>query len=262
MKSIILSSLFKRVLLKNKDLLNKHNGEECYLIGNGDSIKYYNLNSFSDKISIGCNGLDVHHDIDLLDMKYYVSTHPFLYCKYWTGEDKVFNFKKNPFFDFLSKKKHDYLSFVHISNYFSVKDKTKFRFTHNLNKKLLKNASFDLSKPTKLSESAFDMMIGLAIYMGFRKVYLVGCDYFSIPYENGHFYEERESRAGQDFFIYQDLMDLVEGRIEIEVIGKNGYSSKIDFITYEEFTADKEQHKHSSEIVSKKNIEMWKKAWN
>jgi hypothetical protein len=253
----------KRVLLKNKDLLDKHKGEECYLIGNGDSIKYYNLDSFSDRISIGCNGLNVHRDIDLLDMRYYVSTHPFLYCRYWTGEDKIFHFKKNPFFDFLNKLSDNYLTFVHISNYFCINDKRKFRFTHNLSRKKLSisNASFDLSKSSELSESALDMMLGLAIYMGFKRVFLVGCDYFSTPYENGHFYEEREVRAGKNTFIYQDLINLVKGKIEIVVIGKNDYSSEIEFITYEKHTGHKELYKDANKIVLRENIEMWRNAW-
>ena len=76
--------------------------------------------------------------------------------------------------------------------------------------KKLSNYSFDLSKPSKLSESAFDMMIGLAIYMGFKKVYLVGCDYFSIPYENGHFknISTKASRNNRDRLKLELIPDL------------------------------------------------------
>ena len=40
-----------------------HRGESCYLFGDGTSIKYFDLNKFTDKISIPCGFLLFHNDI-------------------------------------------------------------------------------------------------------------------------------------------------------------------------------------------------------
>ena len=45
-----IKSLSKHLLKSNLDYKDLHKGEDCYIIGNGDSLKYYNLELFNNKL--------------------------------------------------------------------------------------------------------------------------------------------------------------------------------------------------------------------
>lgn len=49
---------------------NLHIGEECYIWGDGISVKYFDLGLFSDKISIPCSHLPFHKDFHKLNVPY------------------------------------------------------------------------------------------------------------------------------------------------------------------------------------------------
>ena len=44
----LLNYISRGILSKNIKFKNKHKGEECYIFGNGSSIKYFELSKFSD----------------------------------------------------------------------------------------------------------------------------------------------------------------------------------------------------------------------
>ena len=57
------------IFLKEKfgKLKNKHLGEECYIFGDGVSLKYFNLNKFNDKPSIVSNNFIFHKHFNKLN---------------------------------------------------------------------------------------------------------------------------------------------------------------------------------------------------
>ena len=71
-KNNVLFTLSKGILGKNKKFKNIHEGESCYIFGNGISLKDMDLKKFSDKTSIGCGYLFLHNDIynNFLSMPY------------------------------------------------------------------------------------------------------------------------------------------------------------------------------------------------
>lgn len=64
---------------KNHKLYNKHEGESCYIFGDGISIKYFDLNKFNDKISIVGNYIPFHNDFEKLNAPYCVMSAPFFF---------------------------------------------------------------------------------------------------------------------------------------------------------------------------------------
>ena len=75
MKSIInrlsdnlLKGLTQSNLSKFKDL---HKNQQCYIFGNGPSIKWMDLSHFKDKIAICTGQLHYHKDFKELDSKYF-----------------------------------------------------------------------------------------------------------------------------------------------------------------------------------------------
>ena len=69
MKSL-LKSASRPILRRIERYKNIHRGESCYLFGDGISIKYFDLNKFTNKISIPCGFLLFHNDFDVLHTPY------------------------------------------------------------------------------------------------------------------------------------------------------------------------------------------------
>ena len=120
---------------QNKEFYNLHRGQECYIIGNGDSIKYFDLALFNNNISFGCNVLRVHTDFQKLNLKYYISVHPLEFAPIWRGVKTGLHFERNPFYKLQKDFQNTgYIHFVRPTNYFFINNKINFRFVHNLNK--------------------------------------------------------------------------------------------------------------------------------
>ena len=256
----IFKRLTKNVMEQNKEFYLLHRGEECYIFGNGNSIRYFDLALFNDKISFGCNVIRVHSDFSKLNLKYYVSVHPLLYSPIWRGVKSGVHIEKNPY-----KKIHNkfenigYIHFVHASNYFFINNKTNFRFVHNLNKQPMNLKYCDFTTSSSFVEGGLRTMIGLAIYMGFKKAYLVGCDYFFKPVVNGHFWDRNEARYKRYNLSSLDarqkeLMTVISDAIDLTVVTRKGISSKIKLIQYEELFGVKENYKNADEIVSQSDL--------
>ena len=97
-------------------------------------------------------------------------------------------------------------------------------------------------------------MVGLAIYMGFKKAYLVGCDYFFKPLVNGHFWNSNPGKFGVMSYDSKELMDVVKEVIDLTVITRKGVSAKINSIQYEKLFGVNETYKNADQIVSESNI--------
>lgn len=66
----IIPTVFNFLLSKIKKYKNIHKGETCYLIGDGCSVKYFDLKKFSNHISIPCAMLPFHNDFYKLKVPY------------------------------------------------------------------------------------------------------------------------------------------------------------------------------------------------
>ena len=61
----VIYNIASPILSKIKILKNKHKGETCYLFGDGASIKYFDLSSFSDKISFSLCYIPFHKILNI-----------------------------------------------------------------------------------------------------------------------------------------------------------------------------------------------------
>jgi len=251
----ILNYISSNIVSRNVRFLNKHKGEECYLIGNGASLKHFDLSQFSDKISFGCNELRIHNDLHHLNLKYYIGLHPLSYCKYWRGVKTGFHIEQNPFYKHThSFNNNNYEMFVHASNYPFTRDYDKFNYIHNYMKNSLSIDTIDFSSSSSFSTGGLEAMIGLAIYMGFKKIYLVGCDYWFSPKGEGHFYTEDEPPGEKNIFLYDKLLKVISEKVELVVVTRNGFKSSANYIEYSELTGMEENKKAPCEIVSEKYL--------
>jgi hypothetical protein len=260
LKSKILSLVSKKIIGRNKKFKGMHQGESCYLFGNGSSLKCFDLKKFDDKISIGCNGLFLHRDFKDLSLNYYYHCHAFFDYPYWVNPLSG-KFVKNVLGSIYKEKYYvisDIPHFVNLSNYFGLNDSNIY-YIHHFDKPFdgYDEDTCRVDNNFTCAASSLGGMIGLAIYMGFKDITLVGCDHSLYPNAAGHFYE-----FGRFADVFTDnvnneiylLAAAKYANLRIVSPNKNYRGHILPSISYEELTGDAPVYKENNEIISKSDL--------
>lgn len=248
----ILYFFSKLLLSRNIKFNNIHEGESCYIFGNGPSINYFDLTKFNDKISIGIGAIIFHKDFKKLNLKYYYDGHPFAYSPIWKNPySKKFELNKmGALYKTEMKNLENVNIFLNLSNapFFFKKN---IYYLHHFGKKFTGFKELNLEKNFTLMQSGLGGMISLAIKLGFKEIILVGCDYCLNPIQNGHFFEKNDYEFSKENKVhYSDFLHNADNEVKIMIIKPFEYqiSPIINSISYNEYM--------KSEIVYKKNIDL------
>ncbi len=132
----------------------------------------------------------------------------------------------------------------------------------------MNNFDFNLNNNFNCTTNSLEIMIGIAKYLGFKKLVLIGCDYLGEPKIDSHFYSDEDPWYGAPIDSnYSERVKKLTDDIEIVVIFPNGISSKkFQSYTYEEYFNNKLnenktiQIKKNYDIIEKSDIELLRKA--
>ena len=159
---------------------NKHQGETCYIFGDGVSIKYFDSSLFSYKISFYLKKIQYHKEFRFLNYKYCLMLEPHYFYPYfklkmpphilWRNNiqkiyRKFINYNKNINF------------FINFSNYLSVVEFKSGLFIYKFPDQNFKFEEECNLNGVNVFQGSLRSSITLAIYMGFKEIFLVGCDY-------------------------------------------------------------------------------------
>jgi len=263
------SRLYKHHLIKvNKESIinslisfkNIHIGEECYVFGDGSSLKYFDLSQFRDKISIASNNLVFHKDFKKLNIKYYCIYEPYWFTPFFLSgfsKDQPFKLRINKIQKFQAKffneNKHIKV-FTDISNYFGLKGDNIVYLEKEIFKEIVNDDKIcQIGEPFN---GSLRVQILLAILMGFKKIYLVGHDYTHKNSFSSHFYDDDKNRKRfkQNQIWNKDFFNIIKKYIEVISITIEGESNSFNSITYEKFTNKKLKKQSNKIIVSKKGL--------
>jgi hypothetical protein len=176
----------KKILIKNKKYFNKHKDSCCFILGTGPSLGKLSekeLLVINKEIVFGVNSL-YKSKIGLLIKPQYYSLMDNVYWGHWdhTFKEVIDTYKDNPpvfITDLRAKKLVDNL----ISN-----SPTLFLYAK---KYPVNKISCDLTSNIHALMNVVSFSILTAIFMGFKKIYLLGCDYNSFCNEGyGHCYDD------------------------------------------------------------------------
>ena len=251
----ILFEATKSILARNERFKDIHKGESCYIFGNGASLKYFDLKLFNDRISIGCGALLTLLDIKEIDLKYYYVSHPLFFHNFWKNPYSK-KYEKNKVGSFYRKKikKHTGIQyFTSLSNYFGIQGKN-INYVYHFGQVNKFKIGSQMDGVFSMMTGALPGMIGMALYMGFENITLVGCDYTSCPKKNSHFYEfgEKTQVNADDDIYYGEMLNSVSELVKINtIVIDNKYKGElIPSISYFEITNSLPIYKENSELVS------------
>lgn len=173
--------LFMRKIEKSKDSIsqfkNKYKGERCFVIGNGPSLTVNDLEKLKGEKTFASHG--IYYIYDKTDWR------PTFYC----AQDAKFIREK---YDVIKNSCSESINFFGVVSYIDNYPKfAKESFLVNLIiEDFVDNGpkfSEDLSIGAYEGLTVTYLNIQLAVYMGFKEIYLLGVDHFYSGDENDHF---------------------------------------------------------------------------
>ncbi|MDC0233040.1 hypothetical protein OAJ95_03830 [Pelagibacteraceae bacterium] len=256
---------------------NLHLNDECYLFGDGPSIKWFDLNNFNNKVGFTCGKIFYHKDYKKLNLKYLSIAEPFYFSpiflmthkrsggNYEDTKGKLI-LKKDPLICNIKKKilnLNQISIFLNLSNFpfFLNKKNIIYLFKDIPNFQLIENIYKNNLHPFQGSMS-FAIMI--LIYMGFKKIHLVGFDYYFDQPISGHWFEkgtgikiELNDKKNELFF------KLISDTVEIISITKDCKSRYTNSIEYSELCDNELKYRENSELCSEEDLNTFNQsAWH
>lgn len=258
--------IIKKFLKKNIKFENKFKNDDCYIFGNGASLKNYDLKFFKAKNVIACNWMLLHNDFKHFEkVQAYVELTPFWFFPYnrhpYSKKFKINNARKL----FKSNLKGlNFPLFISISNLLFLNNSNTY-FLHDFGNKKLDLNNYKINEKFSLMGGAFYASLGIAKFMGFKKIYLVGFDYWMTEPIIGHFYEKKLSglASSENFISIKnekqksdlEFINQLNKDMDLTMICPNNYNSNLfKSVNYSDFFKCEEKMKSNEQIVSMKNL--------
>lgn len=259
LKKKIKFSISNLIARKSERFRGLHSGEACYIFGDGPSIKWFDLGSFSDLPSICCNFMPFHKDFDKLDVRYCSIIEPYAFVpkifhpqnRDVTGAGEILKEYRS-----IIKNNPDIQYFVSASNFLSLRGKNVNFMFRELPKS--RNKTDDMLRQFDCFNGTFHAVLSLAYYMGFKKIYLVGFDAWTLqPARELHWYELGEGRFFEATNFATEFLNVLQNEVEIITIAYDGQSKNIQCISYEYFTGKRPKFRENHELLSEHHLDVF-----
>ncbi len=175
LKYAILDTVFPDPLLQlNVKFKNIHQGERCFILGSGPSIVRHDLKKLKGEVVITQNHFHAHADIAIIKPRYHCVV------QFYQGEA----FKDDWIKWFSSMEERlpsDTHYFLHSDTKKLVEDNGFFKdrisyLQAKLDPLVMPYAPVDITKTIMSVPTVLTQCLAVAIYMGFKEIYLVGFD--------------------------------------------------------------------------------------
>jgi len=253
----VLAHAMRRELSKLDAMYQRHMGEECYLFGDGVSLKWMDLTRFKDRISILGNMMLYHTEAQELRALYCAIVEPFYFWPVFPyGGWRNFRYMRNHGYQEYLKSMAEHTGmtfFVNLSNYPVVR---------HLNSVFVTRWHVPVGPECNAFQERRDahngtlnFQIALAAYMGFKRAFLVGHDYTHSPARSLHFYEKGEGVITGEMNHAVDFLGFAKRDIDLITVTLDGRSSTLPSITYAELTGSQPTFRENVELVSMAKLE-------
>lgn len=211
-------SVQERVLLeKNLKLKDIHKGDRCFILATGPSIRHQNLKLLQGETCIAVSNFLVHPDYAVINPKYYCIApyHPPITEDAWQKwMDEIEKGTKGAklFFGMSDRDRNEK------NGRFRDRDLYYLKFGEWWGRDVPNN--IDISRTIPGPQSVTIMALYVAIYMGFERIYLLGCDHdwFLHINKSSHFYREEDHalvKSGYNEWFQEDLEEEFQSHVTL-----------------------------------------------
>ena len=241
-----------------KKFSNIHRGESCYIFGDGPSIKWFDLNCFTDLPGICCGLIPFHNDFNKLNVKYITSIAP------WIFVNKNFQPKREYLnqIPFIIEEYRNFIINTPNKEFFISLSNFPFMRGSNINYVFrglpeIRNETDRLLWQFNLFDGSFNATLALAYYFGFSKIYLVGFDAWTVqPSRTKRWYELGAGEIYESTNFAIEFLSVLSRSIEIFSISNIGTSKNVTLIDYFEYTGQQPVYKENYNLMSKERLDI------
>jgi hypothetical protein len=253
----LMAGVAKPLLSKLHKYKDIHKGESCYLMGDGVSIKWFDLGAFSDKVTIPCAFIPFHKDFNKLSVKYLSIAEPWWFYP-WERDPaitgKYLPNKRQLAYRGIIDKYPDKSFFINLSNYPTLNKKNIIYLFRDIYDNRLP-ANF-ITRRINAFHGSLRTSILLSIYMGFDHVFLVGYDYTHVPSRNLHWYEKGQGNFNPQLNYQKEFFEIAKEFIDITTITLDGVSDFINAVTYKDHTGREPEYIENTELIDDKYLKV------
>lgn len=254
----LLAYLAKPILSKIHRYKDAHRGESCYLIGDGVSVKWFDLAAFNDKTAIPCAHIPLHVEFNKLNVQYLSLAEPWWFYPTQRTASSPKQIERNriqlAYRDIINQYP-DKQFFVNLSNYPVLKQKNiTYLFRDIYDERLPANF---ITRRINAFHGSLRTSILLSIYMGFDHCYLVGYDYTHVPSRSLHWYEKGQGVLYPQENYNKDFFEIAKEFIDITTITLDGTSDFINAVTYKEHTGREPVYRENTELMDERHLKVF-----
>lgn len=160
-----------KLVHKNIKLKEAYSGKRCFIVANGPSLSRENLALLKNEIVFTCNLFPNSELFKKIDPTFHVVTDPLFYNSDTTSINNVISnlHKKGVRILFFNSSAKNFIDSNHIDGFFDVYYVSQF-FLKGL------NTQINLASCIPAFPTVTQVEICIALYLGFSKIYLLGCD--------------------------------------------------------------------------------------
>lgn len=255
----IVAQIAKPITNKVLELRNAHSGEGCYIFGDGISLKWFDLSDFSDKPAFSLNNFLFHNQSKLLNIRYAILTEPYCFYPYfrlpWPPKTLWRNRIQIKYRD-LIKNNSDKSFFINLSNYPVLKSKNIYYLFRTINDSDFKFARECNLFGEEIYGGSFRCAIALAIFMGFKDIFLVGCDYTHENPKALHWYEKGCGKVLPAMEYEKSYLEIASSYASITTITKEGGGNVLPAMTYKQYTGKNPLFQENLLLADKANLDL------
>lgn len=254
----LLASFSKPMLSKIHRYKDAHRGESCYLMGDGVSIKWFDMAAFGDKTTIPCGFAPFHKEFHALDVSYIIQAETWWFYPFqWTTSPPkklVRNNIQKMYREELIDRNPSIEFFLSLSNYPTLRrPNITYTFKDMYDDRLPANF---ITRRINAFHGSLRTSILLAIYMGFDHCYLVGFDYTHVPSRSWHWHEKGQGVFHPQVNYNKDFFEIAKEFIDITTITLDGTSDFIDAVTYKEHSGRDPVYRENTELVDERYLKV------
>lgn len=200
----------KRRLVNNKKFHNIHKGQRCFILATGPSINKQDLTGLQKEFCIAVGSFYLHKDVNVINPLYHVESPihpPFGIDSVAKITDAYNKYYTNKTIFFMGHSPYKYAFYNALKSH-SIFEKTlNINFLNyaggiHLDENNYKDSKYwDITKTLFACRTVVYSAIQVAAYMGFKEIYLLGCDHdylsnYLTGYKDHHFYKDEEGVSG------------------------------------------------------------------
>jgi len=177
--------------MKKKTFKNKFKTKRCFIVGAGPSIRFNDISKLANEYVFAASWFVLHKDFEKLKNIFFCLASPQIWSQNKLPPLFLHSIKRNKNIFLFPEKSFQYVNAI--NHYF---DEERIHYISYLDgKRDGLEIETDILKPIPYAATVVqDIMLPLSFYMGFKDIYLLGCDtdlnQQNYPgWKNSHFYD-------------------------------------------------------------------------